>query len=674
MQAESPTIVVTRPLAQAECLAAELHVKGLATQCFPLLEITPVSDAGPLQAALAKLESFALVVFVSPNAIEHALAHLQRPWPAAVPIAVVGPGSVRALAKRGIVAPAVRIYFPSASAAGVVRYDSEALLATLVEQGMDASRLQGKPVLLIRGNGGRELLSAQLRRLGAELTVVEAYRRMPPQPDAEAWQAIRALLARPHAWLLTSSEAVRNLMILAEDALPAEELAKLRQSKAFAPHARIVESAREMGFENVCLTGAGDDQLLEAVCAWATALRRADQQSVPVPAVSGHLTDAVSMPAAAPAPAATPIDPVVLTSAMSSSTPSASSAPPPSVPHGKTGTERDPMRSSSWLLGLLLALVPSVLAVFWMQHRLADLSEELAKRLQASDLGVQEARLMANANQGALDNLQAKMGNLEARLNESRDKQLALEQLYQDLGRNRDDWLIAEIDQILTTATQQLQLTGNVQVALTALQNADARLAGMNKPQFTTVRRALAHDIDRLKALPAVDLAGAAIQLDEALLQVDTLPLLAGERESGATEGKKRQGPLLADKTGQTWLAEWADRIWAAMRYETEQLVSVRRVNEPPALLASPEQSWFLRENLKLRLLNARLALLSRNEAAFRGDLEAVQEMLRRYFDVKSRKTVLVQTLVRQAQANAIAIDLPTLAESLAAVRNYRKN
>jgi uroporphyrin-3 C-methyltransferase/uroporphyrinogen III methyltransferase/synthase len=106
---------------------------------------------------------------------------------------------------------------------------------------------------------------------------------------------------------------------------------------------------------------------------------------------------------------------------------------------------------------------------------------------------------------------------------------------------------------------------------------------------------------------------------------------------------------------------------------DVRQLIRVRSVNTPEALMLSPDQNYFVRENLKLRLLNARLALLSRDETTFAGDLTAAQETLDKYFDTRARTTQQAQSALRQVQANNLAIEMPTLADSLNAVRNYKK-
>jgi uroporphyrin-3 C-methyltransferase len=335
------------------------------------------------------------------------------------------------------------------------------------------------------------------------------------------------------------------------------------------------------------------------------------------------------------------------------------------------------------VLALLLA------AQWWYSHKqLSGLRKEVAQRLHNSDSLTAETRVLVKSAQEGMKELQGKVSVLEGKQLEAQSQQLALEQLYQDLSKNRDDWALAEIEQVLSTASQQLQLAGNVQGALIALQNADTRLAHSDKPQFVTIRRAIAKDLDRLRSLPSVDLTGIALRLDSLVAQIDTMPLLSGEKPAQPASSPKN--PRRAQKTpdgaanhaaaatgdaGSDWLAmvseKW-NRLSTEMWKEVRQLVQIRNVETPEALLLSPTEAFYARENLKLRLLNARLALLSRNETAFRSDLKAAQDAIVKYFDTRARHTQTVQAQLRQVQASNLTIEMPNLAESLNAVRNYK--
>jgi uroporphyrin-3 C-methyltransferase/uroporphyrinogen III methyltransferase/synthase len=335
-----------------------------------------------------------------------------------------------------------------------------------------------------------------------------------------------------------------------------------------------------------------------------------------------------------------------------------------------------PLTVTVILIALLLA------AHAWStRNNLQRLRIEMAKSLQEGKVVNTETAAAVRSVQDLAKDLQAKVALLDNRQLEAQSQQLALEQLYQDLSKNRDEWALAEIEQVLSTASQQLQLAGNVQGALIALQNADRSLSRSDKPQFITIRRAIAKDTDKLKAMPMLDMAGVALRLDNTITLVDSLPLLADEKpalpatppraarpaKAGAKPGDAPEPLGVAGRVQDMW-HNWSTEMWTDVR----QLIRVRSVDTPEALMLSPTQSYFLRENVKLRLLNARLALLSRNEAAFRNDLAAAQEALVKYFDTRARSTQTAQALLRQVQTNNLAIEMPSLAESLNAVRNYK--
>ena len=343
---------------------------------------------------------------------------------------------------------------------------------------------------------------------------------------------------------------------------------------------------------------------------------------------------------------------------------------------------------------LVAALAIVVVGQWWMSHaEIRGLREEVARRLQASDVASSEVKGSLKTVLENTKELQGKVSVLDSKQAESQSQQLALEQLYQDLSKNRDDWALSEIEEVLSTASQQLELAGNVQGALIALQNADKTLSRSDKPQFIAIRRAIVRDQDRLKALPTVDVPGIAVRLDSIIAQIDSMPLLSDEKPVvSVTEPKKqplRPAQKSAAKAGDkaatqaipepsatnVWLTAAHDKwqsLSAEMWIELKQLVRIRSVETPDALLLSPTQAYYARENLKLRLLNARLALLSRNELAFNNDLNASQDTIAKYFDTRAKQVQTVQALLKQVQGSNLSIQMPTLSESINAVRNYK--
>lgn len=262
-EGQARRVVITRPIQQAGPLAQAVAALGRTPVVLPLLEIEPLPDRSALQAALARLDRYALVAFVSPNAVDSAFEHIAA-WPPGVDIAVVGEGSRAALARHGITDANVRIHCPRDPA----RSDSEHLVQAL-DQVFGPGALAGRRVLVVRGETGREVLPDALRGAGAEVETVAAYRRSLPALTPALAATLRSLLAAPNDWIVTSSEALRGLVGLVEELACSGEgvvsVAKLQHQHVLVPHARIAETARALGFTQLTLTGSGDDRLLAAL-------------------------------------------------------------------------------------------------------------------------------------------------------------------------------------------------------------------------------------------------------------------------------------------------------------------------------------------------------------------------------------------------------------------------
>lgn len=248
-------VVITRPLAQATPLAQQVAALGRQAVVFPLLEILPLSDTTKLRSTLDDLESYAMVAFVSPNAIDAAFAHVAQ-WPTSIPLAVVGDGSKAALAQHGLTPANATIISP----VDRTRTDSQTLLEVL-----DIEALRGKKVLIVRGETGRELLADALREKGVEVEQLAAYRREAPVLDDERRQTLLRLLDTSADWIITSSEALRYLLQMVREAAGDAGVVKMQQQNLIIPHVRIAETARGLGFVSITQTGSGDEQLLAAI-------------------------------------------------------------------------------------------------------------------------------------------------------------------------------------------------------------------------------------------------------------------------------------------------------------------------------------------------------------------------------------------------------------------------
>jgi uroporphyrin-3 C-methyltransferase len=312
---------------------------------------------------------------------------------------------------------------------------------------------------------------------------------------------------------------------------------------------------------------------------------------------------------------------------------------------------------------LAAAAALALLGWQWYDSRqqINSLQHELAQRLAAADVENRESRGVAEQVREATREAQIKLGVLEAKLQESQNQQIALEALYQELSRSRDESLLADIEQTLLVASQQLQLAGNVKSALIALQAADARLARLDRPQLAGLRKVIARDVERLKLAPYVDVIGISARIDNLTGLIDALPLAMELRPAQAVAGPP------ADADTSAWM-RFTRELWRDMR----ELVRIERMDRPDVALLAPGQVYFLRENLKLRLLGARLALLAHDEKSFKADLKAAREWLTRYYDTRDPAVANAATAVRQLQEGPISIDVPDVASSLEAVRNYR--
>ena len=248
-------VVITRPAAQAEALALRLSASGCPVRLFPLLEIQPLADTTELSATLAKLNDYAMVAFVSPNAIDAVFAHLTD-WPNNVIAAVVGEGSRLALARHGVTDANATIISPTDKQ----RTDSETLIVEL-----DLDALRGKKVLIVRAESGRELLADQLRAAGVDVKQIVAYQRLAPTLDEARLVALRTLLAEQNDWIITSSEALRLLKQMVEQADPAAGWQHLQNKTLILSHPRIAETANELGFTHTILCGSGDEALLGTI-------------------------------------------------------------------------------------------------------------------------------------------------------------------------------------------------------------------------------------------------------------------------------------------------------------------------------------------------------------------------------------------------------------------------
>ena len=346
-------------------------------------------------------------------------------------------------------------------------------------------------------------------------------------------------------------------------------------------------------------------------------------------------------------------------------------APPPELPPVLPAAAPVPahlpppeVRAAPWsraaLLALILLAAAGLLSSVMLWQRLSAIQEQLAR--QSADTGANaiEARALARQAQDVARDTAARQVVMESRLSEVALQRTQLEELIQSLSRSRDENLLVDIESALRLAQQQTQLTGSPEPLLAALGTADQRLARAAQPRLARLRASIARDIQRIKSAAVTDVPGLLARVDDIVRQVDDLPVVNAVPARALNESPRRD----AAPAAASWWARWRD----AVLEDARGLVRVSRIDQPEAVLLAPEQAFFLRENLKLKLLNVRLSLLSRQTDAARADVLAATSALNKYFDPASRRTQAVATQMQQVQAQLRSAELPRIDETLAAI------
>ncbi|MFO7541758.1 MAG: fused uroporphyrinogen-III synthase HemD/membrane protein HemX [Thiobacillus sp.] len=625
------TVLVTRPAQQAAALAQLIREAGGEPYAFPALEVAAV-DADQLTASLAHLAEADIVIFISPNAATFGMAAIRAGGnlPASAQVFAVGPGTARALQAQDV-----------GQVATPLGQDSEALLA--LPQLQDVS---GKRVVIVRGVGGRALLADTLTERGAEVGFLECYRRLRPDADATPllarWQA-----GEIDAVTVTSAETLDNLAaMLGEAGAPL-----LAATPLFAPHEKIADAARRFGIEHVIATPSGDAGLIEGLVNWFRTHTMNDKTEDP--STQAPVPASVSEPVATPSAKAVP------------ATESAAGAPAPapvSTPVTPTTVIAPPAPSQALPLIVLLIAIGALAAAGWSwfdsRENLRDLRVELSQKLSESGKGVNEVQTQTNTFDVEMQQVNEKIAQIEAQRVTAEQQRQAVEALYKEMAQGRDQWELAEIEPALIAAAQQVQLEGNVKAAIIMLENADANLQRLDKPQFTALRRAIATDLTTLRSVPAVDVVGASARIEALLAHMGSWPL-ASAQGSEAAPTPRTQG-----------VENLGHELWA----ELKNLVQIRRVDQNEAVLLPPNQAYFLRENLRLRLLLARLALLAPDQAAYQADLRAASAMLTRYFNTRDAGVVSAIKEIDRLATLKITVELPNIDASLTALKAFKGN
>lgn len=673
------TILIVRPAQRAAADAETCRQAGWDALPFCPLEIVPDETA---LARLAERYAAADAVFwVSPTAVETARAAVDFS-DGVKPQAAVGAATAKALQAAGV----SKIHCPDDG------HDSEAVLRLPFWHDLKL----GSRVLLVRGHGGRDALSEGLAALGLKPEYAEIYFRRPHTLD---WRVLNGRDVR--AAYVTSAELVQALFAQA----PQEYAQFLRNLLYFTHHPRIAEALRRAGAERVEIVRRLDGAALaladktdavpsEKAVPQPSADRpsenvseyRAAESANTVTAAEGVIAvDSAGQAFVRDAPAGsghTPLssaeEPENQISESISAQPQPQVAPhtgkPMQEPNNQTPAAQPVVIKQSSGKGVALgALVLSLLALGAAGFLFVQGQNELKTRDLAVEQKLDKAALGESQNatllQESLHRQQAittELAKLASGQQQNSGQIASAYRAFQELQKGRVNWLVDETETMLNLASQQLLLSGNVQAAVGVLEHIESRLSRFDQPDLLPIKQAVSQDLTALKTRPYLDVSGTALRIDRLETAVAGLPLMIdGTLKPG--EAAPAQQPAQS--------GSWWENAWNKTAETLKGLVEVRRLNSSDAMLMSPEQVYFVRENLRLRLLDARLALLQHNGEVYQSDLNNAEAAVKQYFDAQSPATqAWLKEIAALKTLDLRMISDDALKASLTAVNTYQED
>ncbi len=447
------TVLVTRPAHQADALCEMIEREGGSALRLPALVIDEPTDVAHAAAVAQGLEEFDFAVFVSTNAVARTVELRGGPLPPGLRVAAVGPATTRALEDAG----ATEVIAPASG------FDSEALLALPA-----FSDVSGARIIILRGDGGRELLGETLTQRGASVEYAEVYRRQPAAPPSgEVAASLRG--GRIHATLATSAQALQGVFDLCEGDLRNG----LLRSQLVVSSARMVKLAESLGFEKPLVAAApGDQALVDTLIRWAGDRRNS----------------------------------------MNDETTEAKPAP----------LRRDPTTTTVAWAAAVIAAIALAGGIYLekerekLKDRISDVRFEMRDMSQASE---------RRANDYA-ENLVRRISEFERRNQQLAD---SIEYLRSQAEGARGSWVRTEVEYVLRMAAQHLEVERDPGGALAALRAAERRLSDFADPAYARVVDRLRQDIAALEQVSMPDIGGIMLTVDGIANAIDRLPLVQPE-------------------------------------------------------------------------------------------------------------------------------------------------
>ena len=626
-----PTLLIIRPSNRPQQDIQTCHTAGWQAQVLSPIEIEVDRSA---QKKLPEQFKQADVVFwVSPTAIETAAPHLNFSDGHKAHI-TVGQTSQHTLAQ----------FSPYPVFSPEDGNDSEAVLRMPIWKNLPPNAR----VLIIRGHGGRDFLADKLTELGFQIDIAEIYFR---RPHAIDWQNFKT--EDIAAAYVTSGELAREFF----HQIPPQFSRFFESLLYFTHHPRIADALRIVGAKHV-----------ETVTSLSAALSSMPQRSQAVNPVEDNKDTQQVANTAAPVPERSentrPSEQIKPTQPqrVEASMPESNNLPQNNAPVIIKQSGGKALAAGATVLALL-GLGASGFLFVQGQNVLKNQELEFNQKIDKAALGESENASLLKDNLNRQTAIQAELDRLNNGQKNNSDQILQLQKAYQELLKGRINWLVDEAESMLNTASQQLMLSGNLQGAVSVLEHIDSRLSRFEQPELIPIKQAISNDLAALKNRPYVDISATALRIDRLETGISGLPLvLDGVLKPGAA-------PVEAANSGTWWENTWEKSINAL-----KGLVEVRHLDSNDAMLISPEQTYFIRENLRLRLLDARIALLQHNGEVYQSDLNNVEATVKQYFDSKSPAT---QSWLKElAELKALDVRMisdDSLKASLSAVRAYQE-
>ena len=626
-----PTLLIIRPSNRPQQDIQTCHTAGWQAQVLSPIEIEVDRSA---QKKLPEQFKQADVVFwVSPTAIETAAPHLNFSDGHKAHI-TVGQTSQHTLAQ----------FSPYPVFSPEDGNDSEAVLRMPIWKNLPPNAR----VLIIRGHGGRDFLADKLTELGFQIDIAEIYFR---RPHAIDWQNFKT--EDIAAAYVTSGELAREFF----HQIPPQFSRFFESLLYFTHHPRIADALRIVGAKHV-----------ETVTSLSAALSSMPQRSQAVNPVEDNKDTQQVANTAAPVPERSentrPSEQIKPTQPqrVEASMPESNNLPQNNAPVIIKQSGGKALAAGAIVLALL-GLGASGFLFVQGQNVLKNQELEFNQKIDKAALGESENASLLKDNLNRQTAIQAELDRLNNGQKNNSDQILQLQKAYQELLKGRINWLVDEAESMLNTASQQLMLSGNLQGAVSVLEHIDSRLSRFEQPELIPIKQAISNDLAALKNRPYVDISATALRIDRLETGISGLPLvLDGVLKPGAA-------PVEAANSGTWWENTWEKSLNAL-----KGLVEVRHLDSNDAMLISPDQTYFIRENLRLRLLDARIALLQHNGEVYQSDLNNVEATVKQYFDSKSPAT---QSWLKElAELKALDVRMisdDSLKASLSAVRAYQE-